>query len=306
VVVGFAICIMSFCGADAALFVGNVGENDVLRFDATTGAPLGVFIPTGSGGLARPTGLTFGSDGNLYVSSATSASGINGILEYNGRTGQPLGEFASLFNLPQPQDLTFGPDHNLYVLGGSNVYRFDGQTGNLIGSFVQNLVSPQDLAFGPDNNLYVTDGNTIKLYNGSTGALMSTIFSATGFNTPYGLTFGPDNRLYAESVGLIWRINLANNRVDQFVGAPDPGFSLRFATNGNLFVSDFNGGTVQQFDSTTGQSLGSFVSNPGVWHTTGLAFSPVPEPSSLILLAIGGLSLAGAAARRRARLRPRA
>src|SRR5207249_4230508 len=57
----------------ADLFVGNFfgpGNEDVLRYNGTTGAFVSTFVPTGSGGLSFPLGGTFGPDGNLYVSDS--------------------------------------------------------------------------------------------------------------------------------------------------------------------------------------------------------------------------------------------
>jgi hypothetical protein len=52
----------------ADLFVGNFfgpGNEDVLRYNGTTGAFVSTFVPTGSGGLSFPLGGTFGPDNNL-------------------------------------------------------------------------------------------------------------------------------------------------------------------------------------------------------------------------------------------------
>src|SRR5437763_13726880 len=71
-------------GAAAAdLFVSSGNTNSILRYDGTSGAPLGAFVSAGSGGLDSPQGLTFGPDGSLYVSS----SGNDSILRYDGATG---------------------------------------------------------------------------------------------------------------------------------------------------------------------------------------------------------------------------
>jgi hypothetical protein len=59
----------------------------VLRYDGATGAFLGNFVETGSGGLGEPTGLDFGSDGDLYVADGSSLK----VLRYDGSTGDFVG-----------------------------------------------------------------------------------------------------------------------------------------------------------------------------------------------------------------------
>jgi WD40 repeat protein len=77
-------------GPDGNLYVSGLGTNTVLRYDGTTGAFLGAFVPAGSGGLRATEGLAFGPDGNLYVVS----DGTNNVLQYDGTTGAFLGVFA--------------------------------------------------------------------------------------------------------------------------------------------------------------------------------------------------------------------
>ena len=73
----------------ADLFVGSGATNQILRYDGTTGAFLGVFAS--GGGLSLPDAHLFGPDGNLYVSS----SHTDNVLRYSGTTGAFLGVFAS-------------------------------------------------------------------------------------------------------------------------------------------------------------------------------------------------------------------
>src|SRR5262249_41570551 len=93
------------------LFVCNFfcdANDDVLRFNGTTGALLGTFVPTRSGGLTFPLGGTFGPDRNLYVSNPDA----DDVLRYNGITGAFITTFAS--NVEDAAGLAFGPDSNLY------------------------------------------------------------------------------------------------------------------------------------------------------------------------------------------------
>ena len=160
-------------GPDGNLYVASANTGQILRYNGVTGAFLGVFVPSGSGGLAHPQQIVFGPDGNLYVSSqvgdALNAPGDGQVMRYNGMTGA----FMNLF-VDSPNDLVgivFGPDGNLYAneqvglsniggvpLDGGQVERFSGVTGASLGTFGSDyLFEPQGgIAVGPDGNLYVT------------------------------------------------------------------------------------------------------------------------------------------------------
>jgi hypothetical protein len=64
-------------------------------------------------------------------------------------------------------------------------------------------------------------------------------------------------------------------------------FGLAFDSAGDLFVSDYGSGNIYEF--TPGGVRSTFAS--GLNHPADLAFQPVPEPSALGLLAIGGTAL---------------
>jgi sugar lactone lactonase YvrE len=73
------------------------GPGSILRYDGATGQPLpapgqtgAVFVPAGSGGVQFIDGITFGDDGNLYVTDQPG-----GVLKYDGVTGSFLGTFVS-------------------------------------------------------------------------------------------------------------------------------------------------------------------------------------------------------------------
>jgi sugar lactone lactonase YvrE len=97
-------------GPDGDLYIINQNSNQVLRYNGSTGAFIGVFVEQASAYPApnetRPTypsGLAFGPDGNLYVSSFPT----NLIRRYDGTTGAPIGIFAQGSPLVNPTHLVF-------------------------------------------------------------------------------------------------------------------------------------------------------------------------------------------------------
>jgi DNA-binding beta-propeller fold protein YncE len=113
------------------VFVSSFGSDQVIEYNATTGAFVTAFAS--GGGLIEPSGLIFGPDGNLYVSSL----GGGQVLRYNGTTGAFIGVFASGGGLSSPRGLLFGSDGNLYVSSGdtNNVLRYNGTTGAFVNVF---------------------------------------------------------------------------------------------------------------------------------------------------------------------------
>jgi DNA-binding beta-propeller fold protein YncE len=211
-------------GPDKNLYVstcrGVPGSSEILRFDGKTGAPLGAFVPAGSGGLQGATCIAFGPDGNLYV----AGSEIAGILRFNGLTGAFMDAFVAAHPCASdinPRGLAFGSDGNLYALaapapqpGGAPGYtepnrilRYNGATGASMGEFVSpgdQLGRPQAIAFGPDDNLYVGTtkplirfgprfiyGAQILVYDGATGGFIRALDSPNraGLTYPISMAF---------------------------------------------------------------------------------------------------------------------
>jgi WD40 repeat protein len=157
-------------GPDGNLYLGTQHpdpsdtKSDVYRFDGRTGALLGPFLPTRSGGSDGPRSITFGPDGHFYFSSEET----NSIHRHHGATGAFIDAFVppGSGGLSAPQDLLFGPDNKLYVIGCSQrgwpeadrILQYDGSTGAFLGQIIapsSQFGRPLSMAFGPDGNLYV-------------------------------------------------------------------------------------------------------------------------------------------------------
>ncbi len=246
------------------LYVSSRSTNEVLRYNATTGAFVGAFVSAGSGGLNGPQDLVFGPNGNLFVSSIFS----NEVIEYNGTTGAFIDEFVeddpvTLFidedgGLDGPHGLRFGTGGDLFVasINTDAVKRYNGTTGAYIGNFVAAGSGGLDVPLGivfQGGDLYVSSFQTdqVKRYNGTTGAFISNFVAAGsgGLDEPAGIVFGGlDNNLYVT--------NQSNDRVlayhgttGAFIGTFAPTGSggldgprmLSFGPDGRLYIgSRFN------------------------------------------------------------------
>jgi len=263
-------------GPDGNLYVtssnalaGGLGK--VLRYDGSTGSFVAVFVPSGSGGLFLPSGLTFGPDCSLYVTSGTENGGGGQVLRYQGGTGGFVDAFvpSGSGGLVHARSLVFGSDDNLYVTDfeTSRVLRYSGTTGAFLGAFVPagsgGLAVPTGLVFGPDGNLYVASGNRVLRYDGSTGAFIDQFVSpeSGGLNGAQDLAFGPDGDLYV--------------------------------TKGPIF--DSGPEAVLRYDGTTGAFVEVFIpeNSGGLLIPLSLAFRPVSATSHVdsVMVAVGNLRL---------------
>jgi DNA-binding beta-propeller fold protein YncE len=162
-------------GPAGDLFVASFETDEVLRFDGTTGAYLGVFVAAGLGGLDGPdAGTKFGPDGLLYVPSFWN----DRVLRYDG-TGRFVDEFVAFRegNLRQPRDLVLHQGE-WYVASSLNdrILRFDA-AGNFVGVFAT-INQPYSLAFHPDDdNLYVVGlaADVVRVFDGQTGGSLGNL-----------------------------------------------------------------------------------------------------------------------------------
>jgi DNA-binding beta-propeller fold protein YncE len=255
-------------GANAALLVGNTEGNNVVIFDERTGKFGGEFIATGAGGLTSPDDLTYGPDGNLYVSSGNETSGA--ILKFDGKTGDFLGRFDQGGRLLRPYGNAFGPDGNLYVSSfrSDEILRFDGITGQFLDVFAfgtgvaNGLNGPNGLLFDQDGNLYVTTQGSVADGKGGidfrfeSQVLRYNIFA----DAPEPAVFVPQPTPSPDSFNFV-----------SFLG-------LEFGADGDLFVSDF-ANDIRRYDLLTGDLVDTLSTNytgtvPSNNFMGGLTFDP--------------------------------
>jgi WD40 repeat protein len=245
------------------ILVTSRNTDEVLRFDGSTGAFVGVFAS--GGGLDNPVGLTFGPDDNLYVASADT----NQVLRYDGATGAFLDVFATSAGLSSPRQVGFGDDGDLYVASGSNnrIIRYDGTTGATEGVFASGggLSGPTSFTFGPGGDLYVVSvlNDLVKRYDGATGVYLGD-FVSTKVNGPHDVAFGPDGRFYVVSA-FQTRIRIFNPVTGAFLEnyVNDPALSsplgMQWDGAGNYYVVNQGANEVRRYDAVSGAFKSSFI-----------------------------------------------
>jgi hypothetical protein len=138
-------------GPDGNLYVDN-GSN-IVRFNGTTGAPMGNFTQPGSGGLGGINDFLFASNGKLLVSGVNSGT-PDTIYQFDGTTGAYTGNFAMGNGLNFPFRLAEGADGNLYVASEftRNIKRFNLTTGAFVDDWVPSTAGnrfPSYIGFTP-------------------------------------------------------------------------------------------------------------------------------------------------------------
>jgi hypothetical protein len=259
------------CPSGSYLLVSSYKTDNVLRYDAATGAFVDEFLPRHSGGLNQPWGVVIGPhDHNVYVSTGhfQGPGQSKSVLRYDGATGAFLNELVPRGQLIQPYAVTFGPDGSLYVGDRDEhhgrIARFDGTTGAYLNDFVPvnsgGLGNPSAHVFGPSGrgdgtlDLYVSDdftGNILR-YDGVTGAFLgvfipngSGVVSAGrgGLLQPFGILFGPDHN--------------GDGQQDLYVTSGD------IHEGGGFQTSQPHTSSVKVYDGVTGGYLADFVSMEG-------------------------------------------
>ena len=274
---------------------------------------LGEFVINGSGGLDRPTGIIFGPDLNLYVSS----TGDNSVKRFNGTTGQYIDDFVAptLGDLSYPRDMLFGIDGNLYVASfdTDSIKRYNGTSGEYIDDFVQPnegaLDGPVGLILDPSGNLLVSNSlsHNIIQFNGSSGKFLKFFVEniASGLVSPQSMSFGPDGNLYVSSKDSneILRYNgitgafLGNFTSSERLNQP---VALAFDFLNNLLYVTSKGEVsdeILQYNATTGEFIGVLTTGeletPGgiTLDPTGLVYSTSFNNNEILRYGVSPVSM---------------
>jgi DNA-binding beta-propeller fold protein YncE len=273
-----------------------------------------VLLPEGS--LVKPSALTVGPDGNLYIGEngdgSTFAPRISK-LELASLTLSTVYPFGAFEVFPgslvfQGNDLLIG--RNPFFGNKGPIVRLANATGGplAISDYTTggSLDSSPGLALAPDGRLYVADQTynfvsgvatgPVKRFDASGTSVGELIASgADGLAGPTGLAITADGTtLYTASImnGTILQTDLGTDATTAFAsagGAFEVG-TLALLADGRLLAGSPSGsGTIYRFD-TDGTLISIFAS--GLGQIGGIATAVVPEPTALTLTAIG-LAAAG-------------
>jgi len=173
------------------LYVTEFSNARAVRIPTQGPGAGGVNVFTTGGSLGGSTmALTFGPDGNLYI----SGRGANVIQRFDGTTGAFIDTFATQASA---SPVLFSPDGTRFYSGNAlansqPLSQFDGSTGGLLdGNFGGNVIdSAQQAAFGPDYNnngsldIYVGNGSlgstNVRVIDGLTGEDLINIINDLG------------------------------------------------------------------------------------------------------------------------------
>ena len=223
---------------DVVVVIASEGTDEILRFDAKSGAWLGTLVADNpatpeineNGGVISPGHLVLGPNHQLYVASQMTDE----ILLYDAETGEfldvlvgddPATSLNETGGLALPGHLLLGPDHQLYVVSQmtDEILLYNADTGAFLGVLVgrdatmpnqQDTQAPRGLssmAFGPDGSLYVSrlHTNQILSYDSRTGDFLNivvgddpktlTVDESAGLRGPSSMVCCPDTHLYVAS-----------------------------------------------------------------------------------------------------------
>ncbi len=240
------------------IWVANTNSNNVMKFDATTGALLGTYSAGGN-----PVALV--SDGaNIWVANL----GTSNVTELKAIDGTLVGTYGVGNN---PYGIAFDGTNIWVTNSGNTVTKLLASNGSVVGAYSVGA-NPIGVAFD-GTNIWVANngGDSITLLRASDGTVLQTYSLASG-SSPYALTFDGTN---------IWIVNEGNSTVSavhpgggsslQVVGTYNVGYAPMGATfdGNNVWVANLGDNTVTKLRAGDGTVLGTYTTGSG---PCGIAF----------------------------------
>ena len=274
---GAVLCMATAASAQNLFVTSCINPGSIYEY--TPGGAQSTFASTG---LNYPYGLAFDSAGDLFVANSLDDAGTGGyVTEIT-----PGGVQSTIPSGPDPKALAFNSSDNLFETDyhSGNIYEYT--PGGALSIFATVTPAPQALAFNSAGDLFVGTGygsGNESITEITPNGTQSTF--ATGLSYIAGLAFNSAGDLFEADGGSgnIYEFTPGGMQ-STFASLPNPN-DLAFNSAGDLFVTA--GGNIYEY--TSGGVQSTFAS--GIDGAEGLAFQgvtlPVPEPSTLALLAVG-------------------
>lgn len=261
------------------VFVVRTGEASSFNRSAAEGVDAGNYTtvqPNGANQVVTLTETSSDTGGEIIDEGIEYIAYVLSVADGVNATG------TNALSSPSGSVMLLYADYDVYVSDAGNfqdppwqILKFDN-TGRNPEVFINtNLAWPQDILFLEQSNEVLISNFTsgrITKHNATTGAFIEDF--ATGLSGPTRIKIGQDGLLYVlqwNGPGIVVRYNLDGSFVDEFTSiGVTQSIGMDWDTNGNLYVSSYNGDLVRRFDNN-GEDLGIFI-NSGLAGPTNIWF----------------------------------
>ncbi len=299
-----ALCLLGPVGAGAQLllFVSEYSTGNLRAFDPATGTPATLppgYTPVGGSSVGAD-GMVTDSSGRLYVNRD------GGVVHRRSADGLTFSAFTTISGSPTLLDLTRNATHLFAASYGTpTLYRIsltDGSWSALSGP--SGFGTSDGVRIGPDGRLYAVDSSDGEIYAYDlVTATWSTFLTSpptagiasqmefSGDHVFVSRTIGGEGRIYRYSLSVPGNYTTGLDPLSEtLIGSIGTTIAtgIRIGPDSRLYANAFNNGEVWRSDvGITTMGASPWVS--GLNSPASLYFAAIPEPSTVGLLAIGGL-----------------
>lgn len=286
--IGAGAILLLASGASAQnVFVSDYSTGDIYEYTSQGSSPITFYS-----GFSNPAGLAFDSEGDLFAAVQGGAASIYEFVNSGGTLSHTPTLFASGFNTPA--SLAFDSTGDLFIAnaGSNNIIEISSHGVRSTFASGGYLDYPLGLAFNTAGDLFAGNSASSSITEITPGGVQSN-FASTGLSGPgLGLAFNSVGDLFVGNVngygtGSITEIT-PNGVTSPFASGFGTPNAMAFTSTGELLVDEGLSSNILGFNTNAQSSVyDSGASNPNGLAIQGLNL-PVPEPSVLALISIGG------------------